>query len=333
MADSSSRNLPPSSLITHIVCLGDILLDVLVQGDDGPGGGAFVVEPGGSAANTAAWLSWCGISATLVAAVGDDAVGELLALDMRRRGVIDRLQAVPQARSGAFLARIANGTYSHVATHRGANDRLQWGIDQTALLHAASHLHVSGYVLAHPVSCSAALSAAHNAHGLGLGVSLDLGAPHALHACGEDLPAVLDTLAVDILFANEEEATTLLGMLDDGWREPPVGRLVGATTDDMLMALLRIAPLVVLKRGAAGSSILGVSWATEGALHAGAPDVIVVDAVGAGDAFVAGFLVSWLGDASMQWERPRARAHHALDRGTKVAGVCVEGAGGRPTHS
>jgi sugar/nucleoside kinase (ribokinase family) len=309
-----------------VVCLGDLLLDILVQETAGHGS-TLAVEPGGSAANTASWLVWCGRPATLIGAVGADTAGELLAIDLRRHGVVPALQVVRGRRSGAFLARLSAGTYQHLVTERGANDLLAWGEEQTALLGGACQLHLSGYVLAHPSSTAAAVAAAQAARVAGLGISVDLGAPHALRSASATLAAVLAALAPDLLFANEEEATTLVELLEGG-RSTPVGAPIDTSpVEARLNALLRWAPVAVLKRGALGSGAAGRAW--PGRIFAQpSPVVPVVDAVGAGDAFVAGYLAAWLGSAASAGDANRMR--DALRRGTDVAGVCLAGEGGRP---
>jgi sugar/nucleoside kinase (ribokinase family) len=320
--------------------VGDVLLDVLLK-ETADRGATLAVEPGGSAANTAAWLVWCGVPATLVGAVGADAAGDLLSLDLRRRGVVPALMVLPAARSGAFLARLTASSYQHLATDRGANDLIAWGPQQTATLGRACHLHLSGYLLAHATSSAAAVAAAQAARAAGLGVSLDLGAPHALRAAAATLPALLGEMAPDLLFANEEEAITMLDLLDGrpgvaAPGLPPVvpAAPVGWNVHDILMSLLRWAPVVVLKRGVQGSSAAARAW-NDVMLHQPPPAVPVVDTVGAGDAFVAGFLSAWRNHPADQPASPDGptSARRALSRATEVAGVCLGAVGGRPGHA
>src|SRR5271166_723931 len=111
-----------------IVCLGELLLDVvvrrgselerdyLVEGVD--------VQPGGSAANVAAWLANQGIAAGFVGAVGQDFAGEMLIQDLRDRGVTHAVARVAGQPSGVLLLeRYANGVVRPHA-RRGANDAL-----------------------------------------------------------------------------------------------------------------------------------------------------------------------------------------------------------------
>lgn len=300
----------------RVVCLGDLLLDVLITGGDHDGA-SLSIAPGGSAANTAAWLVAAGVPTALVGAVGDDMVGDLLALDLRRCGVQPALRIRSGTASGTFAAQLAGGTYQPLATCRGANDLVEWGAGEAALLRRAQHLHVSGYVFAHPVSQACAEAAAGDARRLGKSVSLDLGAPHTLRALApEALAATLRALAPDILFCNEEEANTLLALQN-------VGSAAASA------ALLRWAPLAVLKQGARGSSAAGRRWA-DGPVVYPAPRGPVADAVGAGDAFVAGFLAAWLAEAPAGDTANQALA--LLAQATQSAATCLGNVGGRPAR-
>jgi len=108
---------------------------------------------------------------------------------------------------------------------------------------------------------------------------------------------------VDILFPNADEARVLTG------------------TTDMTQAaeqLLDIAKTVVLKLGAAGA--IQVSAVGE-VLKLDAPVVTAVDATGAGDAFVGGYLATWL------------KTHDglaALKAGIAAGSECVQHIGARP---
>jgi sugar/nucleoside kinase (ribokinase family) len=73
-------------------CLGDLMVDVvarlfapLAEGSDSPGVISYV--GGGSAANTAAWLSRVGESTTFVGAIGDDPAGQSQVESLHRLGV------------------------------------------------------------------------------------------------------------------------------------------------------------------------------------------------------------------------------------------------------
>ncbi len=95
--------------------------------------------------------------------------------------------------------------------------------------------------------------------------------------------ALLRSVAPDVLFATASEAEALLG----GWA---------------LEGLLAFAPVVVIKRGAQGASILARGeGSTPIRSDIATRAVSAADTTGAGDAFDAGFLAAWLeGRASGQ---------------------------------
>src|SRR5436305_604353 len=75
-----------------IVCLGDLLLDVIVRLDEplAPGADAVAVThagAGGQAANVAAWAAELGAEARFVGKRGADAAGRLAEEEFRARGV------------------------------------------------------------------------------------------------------------------------------------------------------------------------------------------------------------------------------------------------------
>ncbi|HEX6608852.1 MAG TPA: PfkB family carbohydrate kinase, partial [Chloroflexia bacterium] len=83
---------PPASSLRrpYLLTLGDLLLDVLVEGDfrrEYDSAGTVQLYPGGSAANFAAGAQALGARVRFVGRVGDDAAGRLLIHDMQDRGI------------------------------------------------------------------------------------------------------------------------------------------------------------------------------------------------------------------------------------------------------
>ena len=87
---------------------------------------------------------------------------------------------------------------------------------------------------------------------------------------------------VDLLFAGPEEAALLLG-----WDQQPTGTPTFEDGEDLARGLAKLGPsTVVVKLGALGS----VAVQGDQTFRAPTQPITVVDAVGAGDAFVAGYL-------------------------------------------
>ena len=99
----------------------------------------------------------------------------------------------------------------------------------------------------------------------------------------EQAAPVLSRLAasVDLVFAGPEEAALLLGS------PPPTGAPTIEDGENLARGLAKLGPdTVVIKLGALGA----LGWTADHAHYAPAAAITVLDAVGAGDAFVAGYL-------------------------------------------
>ncbi len=242
--------------------------------------GAVRLHQGGSAANTARWLARLGTRTTLVCAVGRDGAGRALVAALRADGVLVRAvrpAGAPTARIG-MLVDPATGERSFVAD-RGAADLLRPTDLEAAWFRGVGVLHLPAYSLLGPLG-AAGRAAVVRARAAGAQVSLDLASSGPLLAAGR---AAAHTLALevapDLLFTNQTEAAAFLGQPDPA-------------------RLLDFAPVAVVKRGADGATLLirGPGGATTPGvrLEVATRPFVAADTTGAGDAFDAGFLASWL---------------------------------------
>ncbi len=287
----------------RILVVGDVMTDVIVlpegqlsKGSDRRAKIRF--EPGGSAANQAAWLASFGVQVDLVARVGlTDLRAETSRLS--RAGVAPHLVADPERPTGRLIALIdANGERSFY-TDRAANEALCSADIPDALIDGASLVHLSGYSFFAPCPRAAVLDVMRRSGKTP--VSVDPASAEFLREVGRE--AFLEwTRGAAIIFPNEDEAAALTGTGDP---EAQCGRLAA------------LYPLVVLKRGAAGC------LAAEGKRRwrVTAPEVAAIDCTGAGDAFVAAFLADRLHGADIQ---------AALERAVAAGSEAVQQVGGRP---
>jgi len=237
----------------RLVCLGDLLLDVivgleapLIPGDDRPA--TTRLGAGGQAANVAAWASSLGAEARFIGKRGTDMASRLLAAELEARGVA--LAGPCEGRSGVVVSLSSAGERS-MASDRGSAAELRADELDPAWF-ACEWLHVSGYALAREPIASAALHAAGLARAGGARVSVDLSSEALIDA---DFRERVSQLEAELVFATEREAERF-----------------GA-----------LPARALLKRGAAGVSLDGVEFpalATE-----------LRDTTGAGDALAAGMLV------------------------------------------
>jgi len=246
-----------------LVCtLGDLVLDVVVRpsrplvvGGDVPA--ETVVAPGGQAANVAAWVAALGGRARYLGKRADDDAGALVVAFLHERGV-EVVGPVVAGVTGIVVSLVnADGERTMVSSRGVAADLRADELEPGWL--DCYHLHVSGYALAAEPARDAARAAVAAARGHGARVSIDLSAATLIESAGQGpFPELLERLAPDAVFCNEDEDRAVGGRLD------------GATW--------------ILKRGPGGVSV-------DGTEHSAAQARDVVDATGAGDAFAAGWIL------------------------------------------
>ncbi|MDQ1440492.1 MAG: cytidine deaminase, partial [Acidimicrobiaceae bacterium] len=258
--------------------------------------------PGGSGANQAAWLAALGVPVRLTARVGTADAGLHLGL-LTRAGVDCALTVDPDVATGSIVVVVGDDGTRSMFTDRGANARLDADDLPSARLDGLSHLHVTGHAFLEPGARAAVVSLWQNAGSAGLSRSVDVGSAGLLSAFGTEF---LDwTEGGDVVFANPAEGRIVAG-LDDA-----------ASSNEVITTLLQHFPVVVLKLGPEGAVM-----ASGSAIVVCPPtDGVIVDPTGAGDAFCAGFLASWL---------ERAGLPEACASATRAAAAAMARVGGRP---
>ncbi|MEC3915899.1 sugar kinase [Nocardia sp. CDC160] len=278
-------------------------LGVVAAVDPGPlaPGAELRLDFAGAEATVAIGVSRLGHHSTWIGSVGADGVGRMI-LDRLRAERVDIAQCRvdPDLPTGLMLrerrtADRIRGTYYR----RGlAGARLSVDEIDATRIATAGVLHLTGITPALSDSARATVDLAVGiAHDADVPVSLDINYRRALWTPA-DAAVHLATLAskVDILFAGVDEAALLLGNLDG---VDPASDLALVTE-----SLAALGPSeVVLKLGADGA----VAWAGGELLREGAVPVTAVDPIGAGDAFVAGYLAGLL-DGGTVSERLRLAA-------------------------
>lgn len=289
-----------------IVVVGDLMTDVivrphgtLVRGSDRAA--TIRQSEGGSGANQAAWLGHLGARVRFLGRTG--------AADHARHGAalaahgVEPLIGCDPERPGGVLVTLLDpdGERSFL-TDRGANDALSRDDLPDTALDGARWLHVSGYSLLGEGPRAAVLDFAATARARGIGWSVDAGSAGFL--AGIAPPGFLAwTKTADMLFANADEAALLSGADD------PAAQLA---------ALGAARRCVVITRGAAGAVAAEPGGQP---CHAPAPSIAPMDTTGAGDAFLAAFLLARLRGAGLS---------ACLRAGTCQGAGAAERIGGRP---
>jgi ribokinase len=289
-------------------CLGDLMVDVvarlfgpLAEGSDSPAVIAYV--GGGSAANTAAWLTRVGESTTFVGAIGDDAAGQSQVESLHRLGVDVRFRVDRTRPTGTCLVLVAPTGERTMVPDPGANLSLLEHDVPADEFRAGDHLHVSGYALLRD-SRDAALHAIAEASARGMTVSVGAAsaAPLELLGAADFLQMVPDRA---LLFANEKEAAVLAGAS-------------GAAAE--LATRLATGGREAVVTAGSGDAAWSNGEATA-SLAAEALDRPELDTTGAGDAFAAGFLAARARDAAPEV---------CLRDGHALAAAACRTTGGRP---
>jgi 2-dehydro-3-deoxygluconokinase len=247
-------------------------------------GHRVVLGVAGAESNVAVGVRRLGHSAAWAGRVGADQIGRLILRELRAEGVdVSRAIADPDAPTGFMLkVRRTTALSEIIYSRRGsAGSRLCPADLAPELIAAARLLHVTGITPALSDSAREAVVAAIDiARAHDVCVSLDVNHRDALWTDAEASAALLELAPrCDFLFASEHEAELLVGT---------------RTPADAARAMADLGPKhAVVKRGEHGSVAC-----IDGELHVDAAfRVPVTDPVGAGDAFVAGYLASWLDGA------------------------------------
>lgn len=290
---------------TNLTVIGDAMMDVtaridsdIVYASDTPA--VISQQPGGSGANTAAWLAASGENVAYIGAVGADVFGDELVRHLTDCGVHAQVMRVPDVVTGTCIVVVDGSSERTMFPDAGANSFLSVEHVRSCLTSDSGHLHVSAYTLMNPLSRPAGQEAIAIARRLGNSVSLDPSSVGPLEIYRDVVLAELDS--VDLLLANAAEAAVLTGQDD---------------ADLALRILSGRVPTVVIKLGPRGAI------ATDGhdRVHLPAVPVEAIDSTGAGDAFAAGFLPAWLSGA---------RVDDALQAGLALGARAVSRVGAGP---
>ncbi len=220
---------------------------------------------GGSSSNTISGLSNLGIATGIFGKIGRNELGQLFKADMEKVGVETHLFS-SDTLTGNCISLISQDSERTMATCLGAAVELSADDISDDLFYGFSHLYVEGYWVQNYDLIETAFRKAHNR---GLTCCLDLASYNVAEENKEFLVKIIDKY-VDVVFANEEEATAFTGKEDM----------------EALNEIGEIASTVVVKLGRRGSLIKMNDTIT----RVGIVSCIPIDTTGAGDLYAAGFL-------------------------------------------
>ena len=268
--------------------------------------GTFSRHVAGAEANVAVGLARLGRRVVYVGRVGSDGFGTAIRRRLQGEGVdVTWLLTDPSGPTGVMLREQRAIGPAQVAYYRSgsAGSRLEAADVDAAIgggaFTGARWLHLTGITPALSAGAAAAASRAlEHARDAGLRISLDLNLRRRLWPDAVAAP-VLRALAarVDVVLGSADECAAVTGVSGD-----PGG---------LAEALLALGPTVaVLKLGAEGA--LGLERGGPPVRRPAVPVPLVVDPVGAGDAFCAGFIAAVLDGARLPLALETANACGAL---------------------
>lgn len=239
----------------------------------------FTLGVAGAESNVAIGVARLGGAATWLGRLGPDATGAIIAARLRASGV--RVLAVPdEAHTGLMIRYQRSSQFIQADYHRAgsAGSRLVPSDVPRAEIEAAGIVHVTGITPALSDTCRATVfTVVEEARAAGVPVSVDVNYRGKLWSRFDAAPVLRDLVSrADLVFAGPEEAA----LFTDG--------------ADPVDGLAKLGPTeVVVKNGPHGC----VALIDGERYEVPALKVTAVDTVGAGDAFVAGYLADRLAGA------------------------------------
>jgi sugar/nucleoside kinase (ribokinase family) len=231
-----------------------------------------VEASGGSAANTIAGVASFGGRAAFMGKVARDQLGEVFAHDMRAIGAkFDNLPLEVGPPTAACMINVTPDGQRTMCTFLGASTRFAEEDVDAAVVEAAKIVYLEGYLFDADAARRAFAKAAALARGSGRMLALTLSDGFVVERHREALLGFIET-QVDLLFANEVEATALFQT---------------DSFDAAAEALRARVRLAAVTRSDKGSVILSQG---ERLTVAAEPVEKVVDTTGAGDQYAAGFM-------------------------------------------
>jgi len=262
--------------MADVLTLGESLGRVRTPGPARLGGPASLGVVGAES-NVAIGLSRLGHSAAWVGVVGADAIGDLVVRTLRAEGVdVSGVRRDP-APTGivVFEERLAGVTRVDYHRRHSAGSTLSERDVTGAFAPAPRIVHLTGLTMALSGTAAGAVrAAARLGRECGALVCLDVNHRSRLWSADEARTALAGLAGlVDVVVASDDELELVA----------PTGPDVAARVASLRQRGVRS---VVVKHGAGGAT----SYSADGVRHCPARAVTVVDPIGAGDAFVAGYL-------------------------------------------
>ena len=303
--------------MNQILCIGDIMVDVVVHADQLSKNFEFgsdtkseiSMRGGGQAANVASWLTQVFVKPFMVARVGNDEMGDFLINDLDQFGISHTAKRITNAKTGMVVVLVDKSGERTMFPDSGANSGL--GVSDLPELTGFKLAFISAYALINPASRNGVLEIIKVLRSKNIKVFIDPASVGALQSIAK--PEINSWLAqANFLIMNFDEAKFLT---DKNEIEPAI---------ETLLEQYKQIEFVVIKVGAEGAYAKrrGENLIFEKSIKQNA-----VDSTGAGDSFTAGFMAKYLDQLDSQ-DKPDIST--AVRAGNELAAKCVAQIGARP---
>ncbi len=314
-----------------VLCIGNAIVDIIAQcdeaflADNGIVKGAMnlidaeraellyarmgpaIEASGGSAGNTAAGIASFGGRAAFFGKVCEDHLGEIYAHDIRALGVAFDTEPLkgepPTARSMIFVT--PDGERS-MNTYLGACVELGPEDVEADKASGARVTYFEGYLWDPPRAKEAIRRTARLAHAAGREVAMTLSDSFCVDRYRDEFLDLMRSGTVDIVFANSHEIRALYQT---------------SSFDEAVAAIRKDCRLAAVTRSEKGSVIVRGDETVP--IEALAIDALV-DTIGAGDLYAAGFLHGYTQGLDLRT---------CGDLGSLAAGLVIQQVGPRPRHN
>jgi sugar/nucleoside kinase (ribokinase family) len=286
-------------MTVKIIFVGDVMQDILISHKEKIAFGSdtqanIKMQGGGSATNAAVWASTLNTEVGLVARIGDDNAGKIILEELNRPNLNLNLVKTENVSSGSCAILIDATGERTMFPDPGANIFLTSQDVPKEWFKQAEIIHISAYSLLRKNTKNAIGEIIEIAKDNGLKTSVDVASSQPL-IDNDGFNALKELAPWDYLFANKDEAEVL----------------------GDIKKIKSLSKNLILKQGSKESL-----WITDNIEIKDIPEKVeVVDLIGAGDAFAAGFLVSVISK-----DEPQITLKKANQLGAKAVSI----SGARP---
>lgn len=289
----------------RIFTIGDAMVDIVVHtreaiNDQSDTQSSISIHGGGSAANVASWLAHAQADSHFIGVIGDDMSGKEFQRELIAYGVTPHLSIIEKAATGMVVVLVNSRGERTMFPDPGAN--AQTSHLNIGEIKGASAIFLSGYTMYKSERHENALHLISRIREFDSPLFFDPASVGAMQLYGREQVRELITCA-DFLILNEDEARYIT-------EEQDVERALEGLRKFTCNVIIKCGPEGAIAIDQENRRYLSPSRGSE-----------VLDTTGAGDAFAAGFIASWVEKRDIQ---------SALDTGNQCGAECVAIIGARP---